>query len=62
MNNTTWQRLFGFRHAFDDRITVVLTVAAVGLPVLAPLLIFIITRSASSSAEKRKDLWNRYPS
>jgi phosphatidylglycerophosphate synthase len=29
MSNTTWQRLFGFRHAFDDRVTVVLTMAAV---------------------------------
>jgi phosphatidate cytidylyltransferase len=62
MNNTTWQRLFGFRHAFDDRVTVVLTMAAVGLLVLAPLLIFITTRSASSTAEKRNELWDRYRS
>ncbi len=62
MNNTTWQRLFGFRHAFDDRVTVVLTMAAVGLLVSAPILIFITTRSASSTAEKRKELWDRYRS
>jgi phosphatidate cytidylyltransferase len=62
MSNTTWQRLFGFRHAFDDRVTVVLTMAAVGLLVLAPLPIFITTRSASSTAEKRKELRDRYRS
>ena len=58
----TWQRLFAFRHAFDDRVTVVLTVAAVGLLALAPLLIFITTRSARSNAEKTKELWDRYRS
>jgi hypothetical protein len=57
MNNTTWQRLFGFRHAFDDRVTIVLTVTAVVLLTLAPLLIFITTRK--STAEKRKELWDR---
>jgi hypothetical protein len=39
MNNVTWQRLFGFRHAFDDPVTVVLTLAVVALLLLAPLLI-----------------------
>src|SRR2546430_547957 len=60
MNNTTWQRLFGFRHAFDDRVTIVLTVTAVVLLTLAPLLIFITARK--STAEKRKELWDRYRS
>jgi phosphatidate cytidylyltransferase len=62
MNNVTWQRLFGFRHAFDDRVTVVLTLAVVALLLLAPLLIFITTRAAKSSADKRKELWDRYRS
>src|SRR5207247_1592236 len=62
MNNTTWQRLFGFRHAFDDRVTVVLTLTAVVLLVFAPLLIFIATRAANSAAEKRNELWDRYRS
>jgi hypothetical protein len=57
MNDTTWQRLFGFRHAFDDSVTVVLTVTAVVLLFLAPFLIFITTRTAKSTAEKRKELW-----
>src|SRR5256714_2364073 len=60
MNNTAWQRLFGFRHAFDDRVTIVLTVTAVVLLTLAPLLIFITAQK--STAEKRKELWDRYRS
>src|SRR5881275_1930202 len=62
MNNVTWQRLFGFRHAFDDPVTVVLTFAVAVLLLLAPLLIFITTRAANSTADKRKELWDRYRS
>src|SRR6478735_10117731 len=62
MNDTTWQRLFGFLHAFDYPVTVVVTLTAVVLLVLAPLLIFIATRAGTSAAEKRKELWDRYRS
>jgi phosphatidate cytidylyltransferase len=62
MNNATWQRLFGFRHAFDDPVTVVLTLAVAALLLLAPLLIFSTTRAAKSTADKRKELWDRYRS
>jgi phosphatidate cytidylyltransferase len=62
MNNATWQRLFGFRHAFDDPVTVVLTLAVAALLLSAPLLIFITTRATKSTADKRKELWDRYRS
>jgi len=62
MNQITRERLFGFRHAFDDRVTVVLTLAVVALLLLAPLLIFIATRAAKTAAEKRRELWDRYRS
>jgi phosphatidate cytidylyltransferase len=62
MNNVTWQRLFGFRHAFDDPVTVVLTLAVAALLLLAPVLIFITIRAAKSTADKRKELWDRYRS
>ncbi|MGE5209257.1 MAG: phosphatidate cytidylyltransferase [Alphaproteobacteria bacterium] len=62
MNGTTYQRLFGFRHAFDDRITIGLIGAAAILFALAPLLILVGTRAATSTAEKRKELWDRYRS
>jgi phosphatidate cytidylyltransferase len=41
-------------------MTVLVTLTAVGFLVLAPLLIFIATRTAKSTAEKRKELWDRY--
>ena len=44
MSEITRERLFGFRHAFDDRVTVVLTLTALTLFLLAPLLILIVTR------------------
>lgn len=62
MNPITRERLFGFRHAFDDRVTVVLTLTALILLLLAPLLIFVVTRAANSTSDKRKELWDRYRS
>src|SRR6266446_3192682 len=62
MNPITRERLFGFRHAFDDRVTVVLTLTALILFLLAPLLILIVTRAANSTSDKRKELWDRYRS
>src|SRR2546421_3076336 len=62
MSQVTRERLFGFRHAFDDRVTVVLTLTALILFLLAPLLIFIVTRAANSTSDKRKELWDRYRS
>src|SRR5207245_1533781 len=58
----TGERPFGCRHAFDDRVTVVLTLTAVTLFLLAPVLILVATRAANSSSDKRKELWDRYRS
>ena len=55
MNDTTWQRLFGFRHAFDHPVTVVITVTAIVLLVLAPLLIFITTRAARALPKSERN-------
>src|SRR4051812_6462729 len=62
MSQLTRERLFGFRHAFDDRVTVVLVLTALTLFLLAPLLILIATRAANCSSDKRKELWDRYRS
>ena len=62
MSQLTRERLFGFRHAFDDRLTVVLTLTAVLLFLLAPVLIFIVTQAKDSTADKKKELWDRYRS
>src|SRR5437667_380261 len=62
MSEVTRERLFGFRHAFDDRVTVVLTLTAVTLFLLAPVLILVAARAANSSSDKRKEPWDRYRS
>src|SRR5213592_3100945 len=62
MSQVTRERLFAFRHAFDDRVTVVLTLTALILLLLAPLLIFVVTRAANNTADKRRELWDRYRS
>ena len=62
MNEVTRERLFGFHHAFDNRVTVVLTLTALVLFLLAPVLIFVVTRSTNSTSDKKKELWDRYRS
>ena len=62
MNNQTSERLFGFRHAFDDPVTVALSIAIVALLLLAPVVILVVTRLAKLSAERTKELWDRYRS
>src|ERR1700756_571835 len=62
MSEITRERLFGFPHAFGDPVTIVLTLTALILFLLAPLLIFIVTRAANSTPDKRKELWDRYRS
>jgi len=62
MSQATRERLFGFHHAFDNRVTVILTLTAVLLLLLAPILILIVIRGANSSSDKKKELWDRYRS
>jgi len=62
MSQATRERLFGFHHAFDNRVTVVLTLTAVVLLLLAPILIVIVTQGAKSSSDKKRELWDRYRS
>src|SRR5437762_9176236 len=62
MSEITRERLFGFRHAFDNRVTLVLTLTALILFLLAPVLILIVTRAANSSSDERTELWDRYRS
>jgi phosphatidate cytidylyltransferase len=62
MSEVTRERLFGFHHPFDDRVTVVLTVLALTLFLLAPVFILIATHARNSTEPKRKELWDRYRS
>lgn len=62
MNQITRERLFGFQHAFDDRVTVALTIAAVALLSIAPVLIAFATGLSQASAQRGTELWERYRS
>jgi phosphatidate cytidylyltransferase len=61
MSQLTRERLFGFHHAFDHRVTVVLTIAAGALLLFAPLLILVATR-LSKASQRQTELWDRYRS
>jgi phosphatidate cytidylyltransferase len=62
MNDATWQRLFGFRHAFDEPIVVTITaLLALGL-LLSPIVILALDRAGRLSPDLRSDLWRRYRS
>jgi phosphatidate cytidylyltransferase len=62
MNQTTRERLFGYRHAFDDPVTTALTLTVVVLLLLAPIIIFILTRSTKVNDARARELWDRYRS
>jgi phosphatidate cytidylyltransferase len=62
MNQTTWDRLFGFRHAFDEPVVVVIvSILAITLAA-APLAIHFADRAGRMGADLKKDLWRRYVS
>jgi phosphatidate cytidylyltransferase len=60
MNQTTWDRLFGYRRAFDEPVVVVI-VSAVGLAlVIFPLAVFLLDRAGRLGPALKDDLWRRY--
>jgi phosphatidate cytidylyltransferase len=60
MNAATWQRLFDFRHAFDEPIVVVITVLlALGL-IVSPLVMLGLERAGRLTPSLKHDLWQRY--
>ena len=54
------ERLFGYRHAFDHEVTVWLTVFAVALLVIAPLVIAMTARFGRLGEPQRTELKKRY--
>ena len=62
MNAATRQRLFGFRHAFDDPgVVLVLALLGLGLTV-APLVFLALDRAGRLTSELKSDLRRRYRS
>ncbi len=60
IDQDTWHRLFGFRHAFDEPlILLVISALCLGLTI-APLIIVVLDRAGRLSASLKSDLWQRY--
>jgi phosphatidate cytidylyltransferase len=62
MSQNTWDRLFGYRHAFDEPV-VVLIVCILGIALaIAPLAILILDRAGRLGPALKDALWRRYVS
>ncbi len=58
----TWDRLFGYRHAFDEP-AVAVNVSALGVALaVTPLAILILDRAGWLGSSLKDDLWRRYRS
>ena len=59
-NQETWDRLFGYRHAFDEPVVVVI-VSILGIALaITPLAILILDRAGRLGPDLKDDLWRRY--
>ncbi len=57
-----YERLFGFRHAFDHPVTVWITAGTIAVLLVAPLLILLATRRHPENRDAHRELWQRYRS
>ncbi|SIO27061.1 phosphatidate cytidylyltransferase [Singulisphaera sp. GP187] len=60
MSGTAWERLFGWRHVFDDRAVVLIVAVLAGALALAPLIILALDRAGRLSPALKADLRSRY--
>lgn len=60
MSGIACDRLFGWRHAFDDRAVVLIVAVLGGALAFAPLLILALDRAGRLSPALKTDLRNRY--
>jgi phosphatidate cytidylyltransferase len=62
MSDATWQRLFGWRHAFDEPVVVLIVAVLAGALALAPLAYLALDRAGKLGQALRADLRSRYVS
>jgi len=62
MNTEAWEHLFGWRHALENSVTLVLVTAIGGLLTLAPIVLFLVTQCQHVRPELRRELWLRWRS
>jgi len=60
MDDATWNRLFGFRHAFDDPFTWWFTVGVVVLLVVSGALILILSTTGKVKESQARELRSRF--
>lgn len=60
MNPDTYQRLFGYRHAFDSRLVLGLTIAVATALSLTPLVFQYLERTGKLNEKFRRELWMRW--
>jgi phosphatidate cytidylyltransferase len=53
-------RLFGWRHAFDHPVTVVLLIGVAAILLAAPLILVVLCRTGIVGPGQRRELWQRY--
>src|SRR5271167_4511152 len=59
MKQSTWDRLFGYRHAFDEPLVVLVVCILVIVLAVAPLAILILDRRGLLVPAVKADLWRR---
>jgi phosphatidate cytidylyltransferase len=57
---STRQRLFGYQHAFDSRLVLVMTVAIAAILILTPVVFLILKRREKITKKLAGELWARY--
>jgi phosphatidate cytidylyltransferase len=60
MDAATHARLFGFKHAFDHPVTVVVTLSIVAVLIAVPLVFLVLQARGALPASQRHELWMRY--
>jgi phosphatidate cytidylyltransferase len=60
VNEATWQRLFGWRHAFDEPVVVLIVAVLTAGLLFAPLVILVLDRAGRLNPALKADLRSRY--
>ena len=60
MNPAARDRLFGYHHAFDQRVVLILVLVIGGILIAAPLVMLLLARLGRTSAAMRGELLRRY--
>ncbi len=58
--DVTWQRLFGWRHAFDHPVTVWIVVAVGVMLAVTPAILLGLGAAGKLTDSSRRELWTRY--